>query len=178
MIQASHSMRRLAGVFAAALLLGAPAAPAWAGSACQGTYMASVMQKTPLPMPITYVAAEGNAKLGEAFVNGLRDAGGVIDPASRLRLALVFTVATPASGPMQGRVYNNFSWADEKGSFQDVSASVINLTGQVMDINSFAYVWIVSAQCTVKVSDTSAVAGELGALIGRSLGRDVQDGKF
>ncbi len=178
MIQASHFMRRLAGVFSAALLLGAPAAPAWAGSACQGTYMASVMQQVRLPMTFAFAQAAENRQLAESFLAGLRGAGAAIDPASPLRLTLVFTVTTPASGPMQGRAYNNFSWGDEKGSFQDINASVINVTGQVMDVSSFAYVWIVSAQCTVKVHDTGAVATELGALIGRTLGRDVQDGKF
>lgn len=177
MIRGRHLLRAIAGgLLAAALFI--PAAPAWAGDACSGVYQTTVLRQVPLPIKITPAQAPVNPKLTDSFMDGLRGAGGQVDPNSPFQLNLIFTVATPASGPMQGQVYNNFSWADQNGSFLDTSASVISITAQVMDTTSYAYVWIAAARCTIKVKDSGAVAAELGALIGRTLGRAVSNGTF
>jgi hypothetical protein len=177
MIRGKHLLQSAAGALLAAALL-IPAAPAWAGAACSGVYATTVLQQVPLPMKIAPAQAPENPKLAERFMDGLRSAGGQIDPGSPLRLNLIFTTATPASGPMQGQVYNNFSWADQNGAFLDTSASVVRITAQVMDSSSYAYVWIATAQCTVTTRDSGAVAAELGALIGRTLGRSESNGTF
>ena len=177
MIRGRHLLQSAAGsLLAAALLI--PAASAWAGDACSGTYTTTVMQQVPLPMKIAPAQAPENPKLAERFVDGLRGTGGQIDPNSPYRLNLIFTIATPASGSMQGQVYNNFSWADQNGAFLDTSASVVNITAQAMDTTNYAYVWIATARCTVKVRDSGAVAADLGALIGRTLGRSESNGQF
>jgi hypothetical protein len=178
MTRGRRLMQSAAGVLLAAALLGISGAPAWAGDACSGTYSTSVMQRVPLPMTLTFMQTGENRKLAQRFLDGLRSEGGQVDPASPLRLNLVFTITTPAAGPMQGQSYNNFSWADQNGQFADISAGIVNVTAQVMDITSYAYVWVASAQCIVKVRDGGAVAAELGALIGRTLGRDEPSGKF
>ena len=112
------------------------------------------------------------------FLTGLRSAGARIDQSSTLRLDLVFTVTTPASGPLQGTVYNNFTWADQGGALVDINASTVNLMAHLVDTSSYAYIWIATAQCTIKVRNGAAVANELGAFIGRTLGRDVPNGKL
>jgi hypothetical protein len=176
MIRGRHLLQSAAGALVVALLISA--APAWAGDACSGVYATTVLQQIPLPMKIAPSQAPENQKLAGRFTDGLRSAGGQIDPGSPLRLNLIFTIATPASGPMQGQVYDNFSWADQNGAFLDASASVVRITAQVMDTSSYAYVWIATAQCTVTTRDSGAVAAELGALIGRTLGRSESNGTF
>lgn len=142
--------------------------------------MTSVMQEVPLPVKVTFPQNSENQdqKLGRRFVEAMTGAGGVVDAASPLRLAIVFTITTPASGPQRGKVYNNFNWLDEKGGLIDVTASTVNVTAQVMNIRTYSYVWIASAECKVTVPDAGEVAADIGALIGRSLGRAVGSGKF
>jgi hypothetical protein len=173
-------MRIAAGLALGAVLLGVSAAPAWAGKACRGVYMTSVMRDVALPLKVT-VAQESDNKdqtLANRFADGMRGAGGVIDLTSPLRLAVVFTITTPKSGTRQARAYNNFNWVDEKAALVDMSSSVVSITAQVMDMDSYSYVWIASAQCTVKVPDAGEVAADIGALIGSTLGRSVSNGKF
>ncbi len=165
-----------AGAMLAVGLLVAPAGPALAGDACKGTFMTSVMQPIPLPAKIALADAPENPALADHFLAGLRAGGAEVDPASPFKLGLLFTIATPSSGPLQGTTYNNFNWADNGGTLVDINASTVNITANLVDSNSAAYVWIASAQCIIKVRDGAEVATELGNLIGRTLGRNVQNG--
>ena len=173
-----HLIERAAGLLLAAGLLASSGAPALAGDACSGTYTTSVMQEIPLPVTIAVAEAPANPGLADRFMAGLRAGGAQVNQSSPLRLDLVFTLSTPASGPQQGTVYNNFTWADQGGAFVDVNASIVNITVHVVDTASYAYVWIATAECTVKVRDGGAVATELGAFIGRTLGRNVPSGRL
>lgn len=170
------ALRLGAGAVLVAGLLGAGGAPALAGDACSGTYMTSVLQPVSVPLAVALAEAPDNPALAASFLAGLRNAGGQIDPSSQYRLSLLFTLSTPGSGSSQGTVYNNFSWADQGGHLADVTASTVNLSAHVMDTSSYAYVWIASATCAVHVPNAGAVAGELGAMIGRTLGRAVPNG--
>jgi hypothetical protein len=152
--------------------------PALAGDACSGTYMTSVMQPIPVPPTVALAEAPENPALADRFLGGLRAGGALLDPSSPLKLGLLFTLATRASGPLQGTVYSGFNWADQGGHLADINAASVNLTVNLVDSTSAAYVWIASAQCAIKVPDAGAVAAELGNLIGRTLGRDVQNGRF
>jgi hypothetical protein len=180
MIRERSPLPIAAGLLAAAALLGMSGGPARAGNACSGSYMTSVMQEIPRPVKVSFAQSQDNKAqdLGKSFIDGMVGAGAVADPASPLRLAVVFTISTPASGPQRGKVYNNFNWVDEKGALVDTTGSMVNLTAQVMNIDTYSYVWIASAQCKVNVSDPGAVAADIGALIGRTLGRGVANGKF
>jgi hypothetical protein len=180
MIRESNSVRIAAGLALAALLIGVSGAPARAGKACSGVYSTSVIRDAALPLKVTFAQNNDNAdqELVYRFVDGLRGAGGLVDLESPLRLTVVFTTTTPELGPQHGKVYNNFNWLYEKGAQVDATASVVNVTAQVMDMDRYSYVWIASAQCTVKVPDAGEVAADIGELIGRTLGRGVLDGKF
>lgn len=169
---------RTAWVLLAAGLLVSSGMPALAGDACSGTYSTSLLQQVPLPVTIALAEAPVNPGMANQFIAGLRSAGAQIDQTSPFRLDLVFTVATPASGPLQGTVFNNFTWADQGGSLVDVNASTVNLMAHLVDTTSYAYIWIATAQCIIKVRDGAAVASELGAFIGRTLGREVPNGKL
>jgi hypothetical protein len=50
------------------------------------------------------------------------------------------------------------------------------MTAKVMEANTYAYVWAISASCNIRVPSAGAVAYELGQIIGRTLGRAVQNG--
>ncbi len=173
-----HLIGRPACLLLAAGMLASSGGAALAGDACTGTYSTSLLQEVPLPVTIALAEAPVNPGLANQFIAGLRYAGAQIDQTSPLRLDMVFTVATPASGPLQGTVYNNFTWADQGGSLVDVNASTVNLMAHLVDTTSYAYIWIATAQCTIKVRDGAAVASELGAFIGRTLGRDVPNGRL
>ena len=162
----------------AAVLVAGLSGPALAGSACSGTYSTSLLQPVPLPVTISLAQPPVNPGLADRFLAGLRAGGAVVDQSSPLRLDLVFTVATPASGPLNGTVYNNFSWADQGGALVDVNASTVNLMAHLVDVSSYAYIWIATARCTINTRDGAAVADELGALIGRTLGRDLPNGRL
>ena len=178
MIRRTRLIGRGAGAILAAAGLLAAGGPALAGEACSGSYTTSLLQQVPLPLTISLAEAPVNPGLANRFLAGLQAGGAKVDPSSPLRLDLVFTVATPESGPLKGTVYNNFSWADQGGSLVDAKASTVNLMAHLVDRSSYAYVWIATAQCTVKVPDGGAVASELGAFIGRTLGREVPNGKL
>jgi hypothetical protein len=160
-------------------LVGASAGPARAGNACSGQYMTSVMQETPRPMKVSITPRENeDQRLAKSFVDAMVGAGAVVDLASPLRLAVVFTITTPASGPQQGKVYNSFNWVDEKGALVDVTGSTVTVTAQLMNMETYSYVWIAWAECKVHASGGGNVAADIGALIGRTLGRAVTNGKF
>lgn len=159
----------LAGGLLAAVL---PTTPARAEDACSGTYMTTQMQKVPIPVTVSLAQEPENPKLAGRFFDGVRDGGGVIDAASPLQMTLAFTLTTAGGS----QVFNNFSWGDQSGAIINIDAGAVELTAQVMDTNSYAYVWAASASCRIHTHDGSAVAYELGRLIGRTLGRDVQNG--
>lgn len=173
-----NSTGRPAGILLAAGLAACGAGPALAGSACTGTYTTSVLQPVPLPATIAMAETPVNPGLASQFLAGLQASGVQVDPAARLRLDLVFTIVTPTSGPSQGAVYNNFTWADQGGALIDVDASTINLSAQLMDTSAYAYVWIATARCTIQSRDAGAVSKELGNFIGRTIGRNVPDGRL
>jgi hypothetical protein len=164
----------VAGCLMAAALVATGGTPALAGDACTGTYMTTQMQKIPLPVTVRLAQEPENPKLATRFLDGVREGGGQIDPASPLQMTLAFTLTTAGGA----QVYNNFSWADQSGAFVNVQAAAVEMTAQVMDTTSYAYVWAASASCRVQVADAGAVAYELGRLIGRTLGRDVQNGRL
>jgi hypothetical protein len=175
---AHHLTERAAGALLAAALLASAPFPALAGPACTGTFSTSSLQPIKMPATIALANAPENPSLANPFLDGLKAAGVTIDPASPLRLDLVFTLATPASGSLQGAVYNNLTWADEGGGSVDVNASRIDLMAHLVNTSNYSYVWIATAQCTVKVQGGGAVANELGRFIGRTIGKDVPDGKL
>lgn len=174
----THLIPRVAGVVLAAAALAAAGGPALAGNACSGTYMTSVMQPIALPVTVGMADAPENPGMAEHFAAGLRAGGAQIDPSSPLKLGLLFTLSTRGAGPLQGTSYNNFTWADEGGHLADINAAKLNITANVVDRVSAAYVWIASVECTVKTRDGGALAAELGELIGRTLGRSVPDGRL
>jgi hypothetical protein len=176
MSRATHPTYCAAGAILAASLLASGGGPALAGDACGGTYTTSVLQQVPLPLTVALAEAPENPALAERFVAGMRAGGARIDPASSLRMDLLFTLSTPASGATQGTVYNNFNWADQGGALADVTAGRVSLSAHVMDISSYAYVWVATAQCDIRTQDAGAVAAELGAFIGRTLGQNVPNG--
>ncbi len=176
MSRETQILERVAGAMLAAALLALSTGPALAGDACSGSYTTSLLQQVPLPVTIALAEAPENPALAEHFLAGLRAGGAQIDPSSPLRLGLVFTLATASSSPGQGSVYNNFTWADQGGALADINASTVTITANLVDSSSAAYVWIGSARCIIKVSDGGAVATELGAFIGRTLGRNVPNG--
>lgn len=163
-------------ICAAGALLAAAGAPAWAGDACSGGYSTTAMQAMPTPVTVALAAAPENPRLAAQFVAALQASGARIDAGSPMRLTLLFTIATPQQGPLQGQVFNNFSWGDQGGNVIDIAASRLSLTAQVMDTSSYSYVWVASVQCTIKVRDAGALASELGTLIGRTLGQSVPNG--
>jgi hypothetical protein len=175
---AHHLIQRTVGVLLAAGLFVSSGGPALAGDTCSGTYSTSLLQQVPLPVTIALAEPPVNPDLAKLFLAGIRAGGAQVDPSAKLRLNLVFTIATATSGPLQGSVYNNFSWADEGGASLDLTASTVNVMAQLVDTTTYAFIWIANAQCTLKVRDGTALAGEIGALIGRTLGRDIPNGKF
>lgn len=162
----------LAGGLLAATLVAASVTPARAGDACAGTYMTTQMQQVPLPVVVSLSSDPENPALAGRFLDGLRDGGGQIDAASPLKITLVFTLTTAGGA----QVFNNFSWGNQSGAPINLQSGSIELTAQVMNTNTYAYVWAASASCRIKVPEAGPVAYELGRLIGRTLGRDVQNG--
>jgi len=137
-----------------------------------------LLQQVPLPLTIALAQSPTNPELAKYFLAALGTSGTQVDPAAKLRLSLVFTIATAASGPLQGSIYNNFSWADQDGASIDLTASTMDIAAQLVDTSSYAFVWIASARCVLKVHDVAAVATEIGALIGRTIGRNIANGKL
>ena len=173
-----HVTGRIVGVLLAAALLVSYGRAALAGDACTGTYSTSLLQQVPLPMTIALAQPPVNTDLSKYFLAGLSASGTQVDPSSKLRLGLVFTISTAASGPLQGNVYNNFSWADEGGTSLDLTASTMDIAAQLVDTSTYAYVWIASARCILKAHDVAAVATEIGTFIGRTIGRNIANGKL
>lgn len=162
----------LGGAIAASCLA---AVPAMAADSCKGTYMTSVMQPMAQPVTVATVSDPRNPELSAQFEAGLAAGGAKVDASSPLRLNVIFTLATPGAA---GQAFNNFNWATQGGANANVQGGAIEVTAQVMDTNSYAYLWIASFRCTIQTPDAGSLAGDLGRLVGSTMGKSVPTGRM
>lgn len=137
-----------------------------------------------MPKPRTINAAaplSGTAgpQLAARFAKGLRDAGILLSPTNALALSMTMMVATPpnvqgiAAGHQEGLDWTSAQPAagDRKLRLRD---SLLSMDVSLTANPSHAVAWIASVKCTVRTNDPGALAEDLGASLGRVLGRNIE----
>jgi hypothetical protein len=149
-------------------------APAGAASVCQGSYTASSIRSLPQPATIelgTTRSDPANVRLAQVFADGLRRAGVTVAPTGNVRLGLSFLIHEKRGARALQHV--DFTWMDHLPS--QIGSATIALTVMLVDPHDAAFLWVGSAECVIQTVSKEALAGYLGEVIGRDLGKSVND---
>lgn len=93
---------------------------------------------------------------------------------------MAVTVATAQSGGVSGS-YRGFDWVSgERVPSEQIGIrfAKLSLSVTLADIAHDTQPWVASVDCVVQTSDGAELAYELGALIGRNIGTNVQGKKL
>ena len=171
-------MTRIARIAASAAMLAGLANPALAGQACNGSVQASLLQAVPDPLVVALQNARNTAKAKQAaanFTEGLRAAGLTVQLNGASVLHLTFLVTTLGSGG-QLHEYSDFSWT--AAPVAAGSPPTITVTAGLTSRGMATLLWVASLECRVKTRDPTALAKELGQIIGQVLGKQVDQKAF
>ena len=167
------------------LLLAAVPGSAWADRYCSGTMDGSSM--APLPKPLTVsvvqpVSDDANPGMARQFLNGVQAAGLTVVPANQgtTQIDMTFAVTPPAAAT--GGVFKGFSWmsglqAPGNGSGA-LAGSAISISVEATNTADQTLVWVGTIKCTLNSTDPLGVSEHLGELVGRALGKSMDNRSF
>jgi hypothetical protein len=174
-----------AGVLLVVLAGAAPSV--LAASTCAGTIRSSLVHALPRPMVVmggvTSIANTTAPELTRRFVDGLRRAGTNIAMADEgnvtLNIAVSVTAPPNASNVISGS-YQGFEWVSggriEVGQrLPDLRSANLSMSAVLTDNQAATQSWVATVDCRVQTDDPEALAEELGLIIGRAFGTNVQE---
>lgn len=169
-------------LLAAAMVVLVAAAPSAARAAggCHGTYTASSLAALPSPLVVgaDSLPADGNrGALAAAFVAAMQGVGLNFSGTPNVQLDLAGNMVAPLSNaPAQSYV---FDWgADPSPGAPPILGSTFDLSVSLMDVASSSIAWTGTISCTVATNDRIALARDMGALVGATIGKSFADRKF
>jgi hypothetical protein len=146
--------------------------PAVAASACRGSFTSSSIRSLPQPATIELAITRpnpANVRLAEVFADGLRRAGVTVVPSGNARLGLSFLIHEKRGARPLQQV--DFSWMDHLPS--QVGSTTMALTVMLVDPHDAAFLWVGSVECVIQTTSKEVLAGYVGEVIGRDLGKSV-----
>lgn len=159
----------------ATLLAAAP--PARAAGTCHGTYTASSTRPLPQPVSMQFNAGiedSDQARIAQWFLEGLRGAGISIAPQAPVQMNVAASASPPGAGAAaaaQAGTYYGFGWAaDLSPGAAPIRGGTLTLSVSLTDLASATIDWTGTLTCTIATDDRAALARDIGALIGRTLG--------
>jgi len=193
---------RLPALIGAGLLLNNPA---HAMDACAGSYAATLLRPLASPLVVGLDLTDNadiTMRLGQAFTNGLQDAGVSVGGAPDVLLRLSYQVVGQGSSTPGGPVqvpYNdpNTGWSSWSGGQaaalqggvslalpdipntdmfnpqQSAQSGLLMLRVEARNQGIGTPAWIATLQCTLQTTDSVALARQLGVLIGGAIGKQV-----
>jgi hypothetical protein len=180
-------------VSALALAAFARIVPAAAGSTCDGSYAATLLQPLPTPMVVGLDVRDdspANERLAARFLAGLREAGVTVGEPPNVVLHIGTLRVSGGGREQAGETYTPYSeWSGEEGGLQrDVpgvfgtplatrtpaAAPLLTLRIEATAGQAPRIAWVVAIQCQIVGSDDGARAQEIGRAIGPALGQRVE----
>ncbi len=152
--------------------------PARAAQTCHGTYTASSTTALPSPPAVQFNAGtddSNQARIAQWFLGGMRDAGVTVDQQAPVQMNVAASVTPPGAGARaaaQPGTYYGFGWAaDLSPGAAPIRAGTLTLSVSITDLASATIDWTGTLTCTIATDDKAQLARDIGALIGRTLGR-------
>lgn len=177
----SWSLRQT--VLPVAAVLVAVASPARAAGTCAGTIETSVIHPLPQPMVVmgaTSIANSPNPELTRRFVSGLQQAGvRVSDDDGNVTLNIAVSVAAP---PTDSKIvsgqYEGFSWVSGEPlaagqTVPGLRSTSLSMSAVLSDNVAVTQSWIATIDCRVQTDDPGSLAEDLGLVIGRAFGNNI-----
>ncbi len=164
---------RLTALLAAAGLPGI----AVAAGACNGTISGSPLRPIAKPVVVSIAsktASVADPDLSRDFVAGVERAG--VQVAADGQGTTILDLSYLVQGAQKG-TYRDLTWLKAASSpsrdRMTLQGSRLDVTIYARDAASRGLVWTGTISCTIQTSEPNALAGELGASIGRALGHFV-----
>ena len=171
--------------FGAFLLLAAASAPARADGLCAGTISGSVLQALPAPTTVSVnqpVTDDANPALAQQFLNGVQSAGVTVVPPGQGNTLVDMTFNVTAGAGAASNTFKGFGWMSgmqaPSGAANALPGSMVSISIEATNLTNQSLAWIGTLKCTVRTGDGSALAADLGAVVGRSLGRSFGEKPF
>ena len=167
---------------AAMTLLIANSPAAQAAGVCSGTLAGSPLRQIAKPLVASMelrIDSTANPELAKRFLLGIDGAGVSVVPKGQGTTTLDLSFLL--HGKQQG-TYRNLSWMRGSPMSGEVKSSLqgshIDVTIYARDAVSRSLVWTGTIACTIQTNDMGMLAEELGAAVGRSLGRSIPKTSF
>jgi hypothetical protein len=141
----------------------------------------------PLPKPLTIsvvqpVSDDANPGMAQHFLSGVQATGLTVVPPNQgsTQIDMTFAVTPPAAAT--GGVFKGFSWmsglqAPGNGSGA-LAGSVVSVSIEATNTADQSLSWVGTIKCTLNSTDPLAVAEHFGELVGRSLGKSINQQSF
>jgi hypothetical protein len=156
---------------------------ALAAGSCSGNIQTSLIHPLPAPMTVSMqnsVDNSPNPVLAGRFVAGLQRAGVTLVDQGNVMLSITVTVVPSASARNSvGGVYKGFDWVSGEqtpnvGQGPGLMSANLSMSATLTDTAQSTLSWVATLQCIVKTDSSGNVAEDLGEVIGRSLGQNVE----
>lgn len=192
----SYALPRMAAAIALAGLAFVAATPA-AAQRCAGTYAATAIH--PLPQPIVARLdirdkSPENLRLGESFMQGVRDGGTRVDGAVNAVISINYSVIdlNAGMGGIEGPSYEGFG-GFSGGPDPSLPGSsrmrlrqpahphapvTLSLRAEVSQPGGARVDWVLSLQCQMTEQEPVSLAYEVGRMIGGTIGQTVRPRAF
>lgn len=183
--------RRLAALCLVGLASLAPAAAQAMGS-CNGTYSATLLSAMPAPLVVgvtVYDDSPRNLRLAARFKDGLRQAGASLDGKPTVMISVIANQVGGGSGPggfgSDQDLDSSFNWwgggvgrqlpdqSQFRGQRQPVAPVTMQMRIEARPTAGSGVAWVAQVNCTRNGNDDESLAGDLGFVIGRSIGKRV-----
>jgi hypothetical protein len=173
-------------LLAGLLMGGVPLGLAQAKGVCSGTYSASIINPLPRGIVISLGSlSSSQTRLAKPFSAGMQDTGMRVDETGDVLMQAGFTFQPPARPDSTGQdaadFYRRFGWV-ESSWMDDNTARLPSPRGLRVGMAVVAtnatlnqIAWIALINCTVTTDDPQSLMFKLGGLIGRSIGKAVQE---
>jgi hypothetical protein len=174
---------------------------------CTGKYSAALLHPVAEPAVVAldlHDSSDVNAALGQAFTNGMREAGRVVSGTPTVKLSLTYQILGQGGGDAGGGGLNQgggaqTGWSNWSGGGaaalqggqslalpdfprndafspqQAVQSALLVLRVEARNTRDNALDWVASLQCTMLGGDDQKLAYQLGFLIGGAFGKRRDD---
>ncbi len=170
-----------------------------AQSTCAGVYSAARLQPVPNPLTVqleVWDNSPSNIALAARFTTGMRNAGVQVSarPTAKLRLNVHLVGGNNDAGGGSSQDSQYSDWNGLQGgltqTYPDMpedqllqrrradGPATLMMRAELRTGDAAPVAWVATVQCEVQTDSMADLAGDMGTLIGKSLGRTVESQRF
>lgn len=156
---------------------------AQAAGGCSGSMQTSLLHALPKPMIVMGTSSIGdtaNPQLTRRFVDGLQKAGVTVADQGNVTLSIAVSVTAPGTGSnvVSGQ-YKGFDWMSGEPvapaqTIPGIRSTHLSLSAVLADNVAVTQSWVATIECQVQTDDPNALAEDIGTIIGRAIGTNLE----